>query len=158
MRECLCFYKQKEYEIKPDGVERMDIGDGYTISCDKAKLDIDKICEMLKSSCWAQDRSRERIEHSIENSLCWGVYCGEEQVGFARAMTDHATVYWLCDVIIDEKHRGRGLGKALVEHIVNSGELAGLRGILGTMDAHGLYEQYGFKKVQDRFMIRPVQQ
>lgn len=129
---------------------------GYTISCDKSRLDIDRICKLLSGSYWAQDRSRERIERSIENSLCWGVYCGGEQVGFARAVTDHATMYWLCDVIIDGKHRGRGLGKALVEHIVNSSELSGLRGILGTKDAHGLYEKYGFVRNPDRAMARPV--
>lgn len=76
-------------------------------------------------------------------------------MGFARAVTDYATIYWLCDVIIDEKHRGHGLGKMLVESVVNCEELAGLRGILGTKDAHGLYEQYGFVRVPDRFMVKP---
>lgn len=84
-----------------------------------------------------------------------GVYIDGRQIGFARAVTDSATMYWLCDVIIDEEHRDRGLGKALVEHIVNSKELAGLRGILGTKDAYSLYERYGYVKAPDRFMIKP---
>ncbi len=131
---------------------------GYKINSDKSMLDIDCVCKLLSSSYWAKDRPREAIRRSIENSLCFGVYKEGKQVGFARAVTDHATIYWLCDVIIDEEHRGRGLGKALVEYVVNSGELAGLRGILGTKDAHGLYEQYGFEMVQGGFMARPVKQ
>lgn len=127
----------------------------YVISSDKALLSADKIYELLSGSYWAQGRSRETIIKSIENSLCWGIYIGGEQVGFARAVTDYATIYWLCDVIIDEKHRGHGLGKMLVESVVNCEELAGLRGILGTKDAHGLYEQYGFVRVPDRFMVKP---
>lgn len=134
----------------------MDIGNGYTISSDKSKLDIVRICELLGGSYWAQDRSTETIEKSIENSLCWGVYYNDKQVGFARAVTDYATVYWLCDVIIGENQRGNGLGKALVEHVVNTKEFTGLRGILSTKDAHGLYEQYGFIKIQDKFMERPL--
>lgn len=134
----------------------MDLKNGYTISGDKSMLDIGRICELLSASYWAGDRSRDAVERSIENSLCWGVYKSGAQVGFARAVTDYATMYWLCDVIVDEKHRGRGLGKALVEYVVDSNELAGLRGILGTKDAHGLYEQYGFIKEQNKFMVRPI--
>lgn len=126
----------------------------YTISGDKKLISIDRVCGLLSQSYWAQERSRETIERSIENSLCWGVYQGGQQVGFARAVTDCATIYWLCDVIIDEKHRGKGLGKALLGCVVNSKELEGLRGILGTKDAHGLYAQYGFEKVDGRFMAR----
>jgi GNAT superfamily N-acetyltransferase len=128
--------------------------EGYAISGDKKLISIDRVCELLAQSYWAQQRSREAVERSIENSLCWGVYFKGEQVGFARAVTDCATIYWLCDVIIDEKHRGKGLGKALVDCAVNSKELAGLRGILATKDAHGLYGQYGFESVEGRFMVR----
>jgi GNAT superfamily N-acetyltransferase len=135
----------------------MGLGNEYSISGDKAKLDMARISEMLKSSYWAKERSRTAIRRSIDNSLCFGVYKDGEQVGFARAVTDYATVFWLCDVIIDEKHRGRGLGKALVEYIVNSDELAGLRGILATKDAHGLYEQYGFARNADNYMAKPAQ-
>lgn len=128
----------------------------YTISGDKKLISIDRVCGLLSQSYWAQERSREAVERSVENSLCWGVYFNGVQVGFARAVTDYATIYWLCDVIIDEKHRGKGLGKALVNCVVNSEELEGLRGILSTKDAHGLYRQYGFERVEGRFMARKV--
>lgn len=130
--------------------------DGYMVSGDKKLISPDRVCELLSQCYWAQDRSRETIEKSIENSLCWGVYFEGRQVGFARAVTDHATVYWLCDVIIDGQHRGNGLGKMLVDAVVNSSELSSLRGILATKDAHGLYEQYGFAKVDGKFMMRKV--
>jgi GNAT superfamily N-acetyltransferase len=126
----------------------------YTVSGDKALISVDSVRELLSHSYWAQDRERETIARSVENSLCWGVYIDGRQVGFARAVTDHATVYWLADVIISEEHRGKGLGKRLIDCIVNSDELKGLRGILCTSDAHGLYEQYGFARVEGKFMAR----
>ncbi len=127
----------------------------YLISTDKSLLSIEKICELLARSYWAETRSREKIEASIQNSICYGIYQDDNQVGFARVVTDYVTVYWLCDVIIDEEHRGRGLGKKLLEHIVNCDELRELRGILSTKDAHPLYERYGFIKDSHRFMFRP---
>lgn len=118
---------------------------GYVFSDDKKLIDLESVCALLKQSYWAQNRSREKVEKTIENSMCFGVYKDGEQVGFARAVTDHATMYWLCDVIIDEKHRGRGLGKALVSFVINSDELKNLSGALGTTNAHTLYERFGFK-------------
>lgn len=78
-------------------------------------------------------------------------------VGFGRVVTDYSTVYWICDIIIDENHRGNGLGKRLVESITSAKELEGLLGILATRDAHGLYEHYGFEKDTDRFMKKKEQ-
>jgi GNAT superfamily N-acetyltransferase len=128
----------------------------YRISNDKTLLSVEKIRELLSGSYWANDRPVEIIEKAINNSDCYGVYLEKKQVGFARVVTDYATVYWLCDVIIDEKHRGKELGKKLMESIVESIEYKELRGILATKDAHGLYEQYGFvKAAEGRFMMRP---
>jgi GNAT superfamily N-acetyltransferase len=124
----------------------------YIISDEKSKIQIDRVCELLSASYWAKNRKKETIEKSIENSICFGVYCDGEQIGFARCVTDRATMYWLADVIISEKYRGLGLGKALVKFIVEHEQLQSLFGILGTSDAHGLYEQFGFKLVNDRFM------
>jgi GNAT superfamily N-acetyltransferase len=121
----------------------IEFGD-YIISDDKAKLDVDVVQSLLKTSYWAGHRSLETIVKSIVNSLCIGVYLSDKQVGFARLITDGATMYWLCDVLIDEAHRGKGIGKKLIESIVNWDQLKGLNGILGTRDAHGLYEKYGF--------------
>lgn len=126
----------------------------YLISNDKSLLSVDRIYELLSKSYWANARTKETIAHSIQNSICYGVYFGNKQVGFARVVTDYATMYWICDVIIDEVYRGKGLGKKLVGQIANSEELKGLRGILGTRDAHGLYGQFGYVKDGHHFMVR----
>jgi len=119
--------------------------DGYLVSTDKSKLDVDVIHEYLaQSSYWAQDRPLDVVERSIEGSLCFGVYDGERQVGFARVVTDHATFAWLCDVFVLESHRGRGLGKWLIECVVAHPDLQGmLLVLLATRDAHELYRRYG---------------
>ncbi len=133
----------------------MDWVDGdFRISDDKTLLCMDRVCEFLSKSYWANQRSREKVELSIGNSICYGVYHGDQQVGFARVVTDYATIYWLCDVFIDEEYRGRGLGKKLVQCIVESEALTGLAGILGTRDAHGLYEKYGFRREAEKMMRR----
>ncbi len=99
------------------------------------------------------------VEKSIENSLCFGVYDQGKQVGFARVVTDFATIAYIGDVFILENYRGRGLGKRLIKTIMNHPELRGLRlWLLGTKDAHDLYRKYGFQKVTetqfvDRFMV-----
>lgn len=129
----------------------------YKISNDKSLLSIEKIKQLLSKSYWAKDRSVEVIEKAVNNSDCYGVYIGKEQVGFARVVTDYATIYWLCDVIIDEKYRGKEIGKNLVKRIVESSDYKDLRGILATKDAHGLYGQFGFgKAAEGRFMMRPL--
>ncbi len=129
----------------------------YRISNEKSLLSIEKIKELLSKSYWANDRPVEVIEKAINNSDCYGVYTDKEQVGFARVVTDYATVYWLCDVIIDEKYRRKEIGKNLVKSIVESSDYKDLRGILATKDAHGLYEQFGFgKAAEGRFMMKPL--
>jgi len=134
--------------------ERM-IG-SFLISTDRAKLDIEEICRFLSRSYWADTRPREVTERSIEHSLCFGVYridpCAVEagsavtrQVGFARVITDRASFAYLCDVFVAEEVRGQGLGKRLVEAILDHPDLQGLRRwLLATGDAHGLYRQFGF--------------
>lgn len=126
----------------------------YLISDDKSLLDVETIKAFLSRSYWANKRTAERVEKSIQNSLCYGVYNGSEQVGFARVVTDYATMYWLCDVFIDEEHRGRGIGKQLVQSLTTSDELRDLHGILGTKDAYELYEQFGFASDKERMMRR----
>jgi GNAT superfamily N-acetyltransferase len=126
----------------------------YLISNNKSLLSIDRICNLLSQSYWANTRTKEKIELSVDKSICYGVYHNNTQVGFARVVTDFATMYWLCDVIIDEEHRGNGLGKKLVGFIFDSEELKGLRGILRTKDAHDLYGKYGYLKDGEHFMVR----
>lgn len=119
--------------------------DGFTISTDKARLDVDLIHAFLSERAyWALGRSRARVEASIANSLCFGVYTAAQQVGFARVVTDGATFAWVCDVFILEAQRGHGLGKWLVETIIAHPDLQGLRRmLLATRDAHELYRRFG---------------
>jgi GNAT superfamily N-acetyltransferase len=98
------------------------------------------------------------VERAIENSLCLGLYAGDgEQAGFARAVTDSATFAWIADVFVLEPHRGRGLGVWMIERLLAHPRLQGLRSVtLATLDAHGLYERYGFVRDGERRMIRAV--
>lgn len=124
--------------------------DGYTISTDRRRLDVGYIQRWLsEQSYWAQGRGRKTVEKSIANSLCFGLYRGEQQIGFARVVTDYITFAWLCDVFVDEAQRGSALGKWLVETVVSHPDLATIRRImLATRDAHDLYRKYGgFEKL-----------
>ena len=124
------------------------------ISDDKSLLNIDTIYDFMERSYWANRRPKDKIKKSIENSLCYGVYDGGKQVGFARIVTDWATMYYLCDVFIDDEYRGQGIGKKLIEEIISSEDLKSLFGYLGTKDAHKLYEQYDFIREQEKVMTR----
>lgn len=120
-------------------------------------MDVDTIHGFLRRSYWAQNRSRETVAKSLENSLCYGIFEGDRQVAFARVVTDSCTFAYLCDVFVDESYRGRGLSKRLLDAILAAPELATLRRfLLATTDAHGLYERYGFKRLTEaecgRFM------
>lgn len=131
----------------------------YTISTDNSRLNIDFTHDYLSNhSYWAQGRPRDVVEKAIANSLNFGVYDGETQVGFARVVTDYATFAWLCDVFIAEVYQGGGLGKWLVSTILTHPELEQLKyWILATRDAHGLYRKYGgFEQIRspDRLMMR----
>ncbi len=123
--------------------------DDYLISTDKAKLDLAVIHGFLsRESYWALNIPEEVVRRSIEGSLCFGVYHQGKQVGFARLITDFATVAYLGDVFIVPEYRGRGLSKWLIECITTLPELTGLRRwILVTRDAHNLYEGVGFKSL-----------
>ncbi|MBS7528499.1 GNAT family N-acetyltransferase [Fusibacter paucivorans] len=125
----------------------------YTITDDKTKMDEKTIANLLHQSYWAANRPDETIHQSIVNSTCFGIFDDAgNQVGFARIISDFATMYWLCDVVIDERHRGKGLGKQLVELIVNDERFRKLSGKLATNDAHKLYEAYGFVSDGAKYM------
>lgn len=120
----------------------------YEISTDSTLLNTEFIVAALHTTYWAAGRTREVIEKSIAGSLCFGVYAADThtQVGFARVVTDRATFAWICDVYVDPAHRARGLGKRLITEIVQHPDLRNATMYLGTKDAHGLYEKYGFAK------------
>jgi ribosomal protein S18 acetylase RimI-like enzyme len=118
----------------------------YDISTDRARLQLDAIHAYLTRSYWATGIPKDLVERAIANSLCFGLYLGDAQVGFARVITDKTTFAYLADVYVLEAHRGRGLSKRLVEFILAYPELQGLRRfLLATRDAHGLYARFGFK-------------
>lgn len=124
--------------------------DNFTISTDPSRLDADAIVDMLARAYWAKGRPRERTEHALANSLVFGIYHGEKQVGLARIVSDYAVFAYLCDVFIHEDYRGHGLGKWLMETIHAHPDLQGLRRwVLATHDAHGLYKQYGFTPLEN---------
>ena len=119
--------------------------DGYVVSTDKARVNTALVHDFLsRTSYWARERPLPVVQRSIEHSLCFGVYAGAQQVGFARVVTDYATFAWLCDVFILNQYRGQGLGKWLIERITTHPDLQALKGfILATRDAHELYRRYG---------------
>ncbi|VDN46570.1 GNAT family N-acetyltransferase [Petrocella atlantisensis] len=127
----------------------------YIISDDKKKLQLNIIHELLKGTYWAKDRSIQVIEKSVAHSICYGVYLEDKMVGFGRVVTDYATMYWVADIVIDEAHRGKGLGKELMNCIEANKDIEGLMGILATRDAHGLYQKYGFMQDPEKFMKKP---
>jgi len=128
----------------------------YNISTDKARLNLDFIHEYLSSKAyWCLNIPYETVRRSVENSLCFGVYCGDGQIGFARVISDYATIAYLGDVFIIEEHRGKGLSKMLIQAIMDHPDLQGLRRwILLTRDAHGLYQQFGWEPLAnpERYM------
>lgn len=128
----------------------------YLFSTDKNKLQVAYIHHYLsEDSYWVQNIPIEIVQRSIDNSLCFGIYYGEQQVGFARVITDEATFGYLADVFVDEAHRGKNLSKQLMAFIMEHESLQGLRRLmLATLDAHGLYAQFGFGalKEPERFM------
>ncbi|MBV9242184.1 MAG: GNAT family N-acetyltransferase [Acidobacteria bacterium] len=132
----------------------------YEIDTDKRRLDIAAIYKFLSvESYWAKNRTLEQTLAAIENSLCFGLYKGREQVGFARVITDKATFAYLGDVYVLTEHRGRGLSKWLMKTIIEQPDLQGLRRwLLATKDAHALYEQYGFRVLvhPERWMEKPA--
>jgi len=128
----------------------------FVISTDRARLDLDAIHGFLSNCYWAKGIPRDVVAKSIENSLCFGVYDSSgAQIGFARVVSDFATVAYLGDVFVIAAYRGRGLSKWMMECIMQHPALQNLRRwILLTRDAHGLYKQFGFTPLRapERFM------
>jgi GNAT superfamily N-acetyltransferase len=125
------------------------VRDQFLITCDPAKLDHGVIAGFLTSSYWAKGIPSATVEKSLNGSLCFALLDGESQIGFARVISDYATIAYLGDVFILPEYRGRGLSKWLIECVIAHPELQGLRRwILATSDAHGLYQQFGFTSLK----------
>ena len=120
------------------------------VDTDPARLDLDVIHGFLAQSYWARGIPKALVERAVRNSLCFGLYEGERQVGFARVITDQATFAYLADVFVVESRRGQGLAKILVAAVVADPRLQGLRRwMLATRDAHRLYARFGFEPLAD---------
>jgi GNAT superfamily N-acetyltransferase len=130
----------------------------FLISTDEARLDFNVIHDFLSnSSYWAKGRSLETVRRSIENSLSFGLYENERQVGFARVVTDYATFAWVADVFVLDEFRGQGLGTWLMEVMLSHPQLQGFRRwTLATKDAHEIYRKFGFSELKrpERWMER----
>jgi GNAT superfamily N-acetyltransferase len=129
--------------------------EGYNITTDTGRMDVSSIHAFLSQTYWSPGIPMAVVQRAIANSLCFGVFSGNEQVGFARVITDKATFAYLADVYVLEAHRGKGLSRRIMEHVIAHPDLQGLRRmLLATRDAHALYAQYGFKPLvaPDRMM------
>ena len=123
---------------------------GFTVSTDPARLDVDAVHAFLTTSYWAEGIPRETVERSLRNSLCFGLYEEDRQIGLARVITDGATFGYLCDVYVLPEVRGRGLGTWLMECVMAHPDLQGLRRFsLVTRDAHELYRPVGFQEIRN---------
>jgi GNAT superfamily N-acetyltransferase len=123
--------------------------DGFLISTDKGKLQLEEIYAFLSRSYWAENRSIEKVALSLQHSLCFGVYKDHKEIGLARVVSDYSTFAYLCDVYILEEYQHRGLGKWLMSIVMSHPDLQGLRlWSLLTRDAHGLYRRFGFTELK----------
>ena len=134
---------------------KRDLGDGYELDDDPARIDRAAVHDYLTRSYWAEGRSRETQDDLIDGSArVVGLYHGDAQIGFSRTLSDGQVQSYLADVYVLEEHRGRGLGVELVRFSVDEGPLAGTKWYLHTRDAHDLYRKFGFAEPSDRVLER----
>jgi len=132
-----------------------DLGDGYELDDDRARIDIDAAHAFLTQAYWAEGRPRETVERLVcEASRVVGLYHDGEQVGFCRAVTDGTSFAYLADVYVLPEHRGKGLGIELVREMVEQAPFPKVKWLLHTRDMHRLYEKIGFGKPGERLMER----
>lgn len=127
------------------------------ISKDKSKLEIEVIYEFLKTTYWANTRTRKEVEETIKNSDCFGLYLNNKQIGFLRVLTDKVAFAYLMDVFILDEYRGNGYSKLLLSEVMKDQEYQKVKmWMLKTSDAHKLYEKFGFGKLDDpeKYMLR----
>lgn len=129
--------------------------DNFTISSEKKHVDIDTLHDMISRSYWAKDRSREDVEKSVANSLCFSLLMDKEQIGFARVLTDTMAYAIILDMIVREDFKGQGLGQWLMQCICDHSEVTQLRQVLWTSDADNFYRKGGFEEMSKlKFMAR----
>ncbi|MFT5520096.1 MAG: ribosomal protein S18 acetylase RimI-like enzyme [Enterobacterales bacterium] len=124
--------------------------DDYRVTTNQSEMDVEAIHQYLTNSYWSPGLPLETLRKALQNSFCFAALKGNEQIGFARLITDYTTFAYLADVYILEAHQGKGLSKMLLDEIFKHPKLDGLRRImLATRDAHGLYEKFGFSKLSN---------
>lgn len=126
----------------------------YTLTDEPTQLDLDAIHALLRSTYWAANRSRETIAKSLQHSLNFGLFHAGKQAGFGRVVTDRATVGYFCDLVLAETHRGRGVGKWMLQCILDHPDLRHCRIDLFTKDAQEFYRQFGFGPHRYTNMVR----
>jgi predicted N-acetyltransferase YhbS len=136
---------------------RRELPGGYEIDDDRGRVDVDLVYRYLSEEAyWVRGRDRATIERLVRQSArVIGAYIGNEQVGFARVVSDGSSMAWLGDVFVLTEHRGRGLGEELVREAVEHPEHRDVAWFLSTRDAHSLYAKFGFEAPSDRTMVRP---
>jgi len=133
--------------------------DGFQVSTDPARLDLDAMHRFLRTAYWSENIPRDLVERAVAGSLNFGLYGMRDQAGYARVVTDRATFAWICDVFVLEEYRGRGLGHWLMACVMAHPDLQGLRRwMLSTADAQDLYRPFGFEVPDDpgRLMARKL--
>lgn len=125
--------------------------ENFTIFDDSKHVDLERVKALLSTSYWAADRNIDVISTSVKHSECFSLYDNDRQIGFARVVTDYSTFGYIADVIIDTNYRGKGLGKWLVDTVVNDARWKNKFLMLATNDAHSLYQKHGFKQ-SDKLM------
>lgn len=136
---------------------RRELAGGYELDDDRGRVDVEMVHQYLSEEAyWVRGRDRDTIERLVrESTRVIGAYRGDEQVGFARVMSDGSSMAWLGDVFVLAEHRGRGLGEELVREAVEDPEHRDLYWYLNTRDAHGLYAKFGFEAPGEGTMVRP---
>jgi GNAT superfamily N-acetyltransferase len=136
---------------------RREVAGGYELDDDRGRMDVDMVYRYLSEEAyWVRGRDRATIERLVrESTRVMGVYLGDQQVGFARVISDGTSVAWLGDVFVLAEHRGKGLGEELVREAVEFPDHRDVQWYLNTRDAHALYAKFGFEAASDRTMVRP---
>lgn len=133
------------------------LNENYFVSTDPADMEIDTLHRFLTLSYWAMGRTRETVEKTVQNSICCGIFEGDKQIGFARAITDRTTFAYLADVFVLEPWRGKGLCRRMLDELFAHPELIPVKWMLMSTDAQGLYRKFGFTTLRtpERLMERP---
>ncbi|QFS89043.1 MULTISPECIES: GNAT family N-acetyltransferase [unclassified Marinobacter] len=118
----------------------------YLVTDDRSKVQLEVVHRLLAATYWGDRRTREIVDRMVAGSICFSLYHGSKQIGFGRAVTDSTTFTWVADIVVEPEFRGAGLGKWIMECLLEHPAIKGTQLVLQTRDAQGLYEQFGFSE------------